>query len=332
VITTRGQDLNAAATRRAPVCRRRSEVAALTLGAACAFAPALALGQTFEPVGGNLQKRVNGALALMGYMLTPDVTTGALSISNDATGNPDFGMTTLGGGFTVSREFPLYLEGTLGYSRYDPTFIASNGQFERSVAAKWDAYSATGGIGWDFPVAEGLVFRPIFNFSYGRVDSNVSATGQTETGAELDFLVNGRLNAYGLGGSLVLDYERHRPGNEIDVELRYTNIYLQSFGGTSTAVKGSADSQSVSLWSRWRAPTGIAMLERPLRYVLEFAHTTFVGDLDGVLGFNYLSSLGAGLELDSSAHDITVTRTRLMARYKFGENVTGWSVGLAISF
>jgi len=314
------------------VYRRRSEIAALALGAACALAPALALGQAFEPIGGNVQKRVNGVLALMGYMLTPDITTGSLAISNDATGNPDFAMTTLGGGFTVSKGSPLYLEGTLGYARYDPTFIASNGQVEGSVAAKWDAYSATGGIGWDFPVTEGLVFRPIFNLSYGRVESNVSVSGQTETGAELDFLQNGQLNAYGIGGSLVLDYERYRPGNEIDVELRYTNIYLQSFGGTSTAVKGSADSQSVSLWARWRAPTGATMLERPLRYVLEFAHTTFIGDLDGVLGFNYLSSVGAGLELDSSAYDINVTRTRLMARYKFGESVRGWSVGLAISF
>jgi len=322
----------AAATRRTPVHRRRSEIAALALGAACALAPALALGQAFEPIGGNVQKRVNGVLALMGYMLTPDITTGSLAISNDATGNPDFAMTTLGGGFTVSKGSPLYLEGTLGYARYDPTFITSNGQVERSVAAKWDAYSATGGIGWDFPVTEGLVFRPIFNLSYGRVESNVSVSGQTETGAELDFLQNGQLNAYGIGGSLVLDYERYRPGNEIDVELRYTNIYLQSFGGTSTAVKGSADSQSVSLWARWRAPTGATMLERPLRYVLEFAHTTFIGDLDGVLGFNYLSSVGAGLELDSSAYGISVTRTRLMARYKVGENVRGWSVGLAVSF
>ena len=41
---------------------------------------------------------------------------------------------------------------------------------------------------------------------------------------------------------------RRWPGNEIDVELRYTNIRLQSFGGTTTAVEGSADSQSASLW------------------------------------------------------------------------------------
>jgi hypothetical protein len=306
----------------------RIQLAALALGAACALAPALAVGQTLD-----LQKRVNGVLALMGYMLTPDVTTGSLGISNAATGNPDFAMTTAGGGFTVSKAFPLYLEGTLGYSRYDPTFVASNGQAQGSLAAKWEAYSATGGIGWDFPVmVEGLVLRPIFNFSYGRVDSNVSASGQTGTGAEFDFLANGRLDAYGLGGSLVLDYERYRPENEIDVELRYTNIYLRSFGGSSTAVQGSADSQSVSLWTRWRAPTGMTLLDRPLRYVLEFAYTTFLGDLDGVLGFNGLGSVGTGLELDSSAYDIGVTRTRLMFRYKAGEHVRGWSVGLAVSF
>ena len=309
----------------------RIQLAALALGAACALASPLALSQAL--VGGDLQKRVNGVLALMGYMLTPDVTTGSLGISNAATGNPDFAMTTAGGGFTVSKAFPLYLEGTLGYSRYDPTFVASNGQAQGSLAAKWEAYSATGGIGWDFPVmVEGLVLRPIFNFSYGRVDSNVSASGQTGAGAEFDFLASGRLDAYGLGGSLVLDYERYRPENEIDVELRYTNIYLRSFGGSSTAVQGSADSQSVSLWTRWRAPTGMTLLDRPLRYVLEFAYTTFLGDLDGVLGFNDLGSVGTGLELDSSAYDIGVTRTRLMFRYKAGEHVRGWSVGLAVSF
>ena len=312
--------------------RKSLRVAALALGAACALAAPAALAQAFQPIGGEVQKRANAVLSMMGYMLTPDVTTGSLAISNDATGNPDFGMTTLGGGFTAVKGFPLYLEGTLGYGRYDPTFVSSNGQVERSLAAKWDAYSATGGIGWNFPLSAELVLRPIFNFSYGRVESNVTASAQSENGAEADFLVDGHLNAYGLGGSLVLDYERYRPEHEIDLELRYTNIYLHSFGGSSAAVKGSADAQSVSLWSRWRAPSGISLLERPLRYVLEFAHTTFLGDLDGVLGFNHLSSFGTGLELDSSARDVAVTRTRLMARYKVGEHVRGWSVGLAVSF
>ncbi len=89
-------------------------LAAIALAVACALLPALASGQTLDLVDGNVQKRANGVLALMGYMLTPDVTTGGLSISNAATGNPDYGMSSLGGGFTMSRESPLYLEGKLG--------------------------------------------------------------------------------------------------------------------------------------------------------------------------------------------------------------------------
>ncbi|HWH49180.1 MAG TPA: autotransporter outer membrane beta-barrel domain-containing protein [Burkholderiales bacterium] len=312
-----------------------SLIAALALGAACALVPAIALGQTFEPIGVNIEKAVNGVLGLMGYMLTPDVTTGSLSLSNEPTGNPDIGLTSLGGGFTMSKAFPLYLEGTVGYSRYDPTFIASNGTEERAVPVKWNAFTVTGGVGWDFPVAEELVLRPMFNFSFGHVESDTSLAGrfiESEKGVALDFLEHGQLDSYGLGGSLVLDYERYRPENEIDVELRYTDIYLQSYGSTSTAVEGSADARSVNLWTRWRAPTGMTMLERPLRYVLEYAHTAFFGDLDGALGFNHLNSVGAGFEVDSSKYDIIVTRTRLVARYKFGENVRGWSVGLAVSF
>ena len=141
--------------------RSRDQGSACGRGPACALASPLAFGQAASSlVGGDVQKRANGVLALMGYMLTPDVTTGSLAISNATTGNPDFGMSTLGGGFTVSRESPLYLEGTLGYARYDPTFVASNGQVERSVAAKWDAYSATGGIGWSFPLARGPGVAP----------------------------------------------------------------------------------------------------------------------------------------------------------------------------
>jgi len=308
---------------------------ALALGAACALAPGLAFGQRSETRGVNLQKAANAVLSMMGLMLTPDVTTGSLSFSNDATGNPDFSMTSLGGGFTTSKAFPLYLEGTAGLSRYDPTFIASNGVEERSIPVKWNVVTVTGGIGWDFPVAKELVLRPMFNFSYGHLESDTSLAGrfiESQTDATLEFLDGGQLDAYGLGGSLMLDYERYRPENEIDVELRYTNIQLQSFGSTSTGAKGSAAAQTINLWSRWRAPTGITAFERPVRYVLEYVYTRFLGDLDGVLGFNNLHSVGTGLELDSSARDIAVTRTRLMARYKVGEHVTGWSIGLAVSF
>jgi len=97
-------------------------------------------------------------------------------------------------------------------------------------------------------------------------------------------------------------------------------------------VEGSALAQTAGVWARWRAPTGLRALDRPVRYVTEFAYSYYFGPNGDMLGFNHLTSIGAGLELDTGALDRIVTRWRLMARYRFGQNVTGWSIGLGMSF
>ena len=284
------------------------------------------------PSDAELQKRANAILTLMGFSLTPDVTTGALFISEQSTGDPYFRQTSISGGGRASKAVPLYLEGTLAYGRYDPSFAAGSGQ--APIPVKWESLLATGGVGWDFPRAKQLWLRPIFNFSLGRVESEGATPAAAAAPGErdaLDFLGNGKLNAFGLGGSLMLDYERYRPENELAVEVRYSYINLQSFD-SSQSVEGHANAQTLSLWSRYRAPTGFILLERPLRYVLEYAYTSFLGDLEGVLGFDYLHSIGAGVELDSSNYEVYLARTRLLLRYKVGDNVTGWALGLAVSF
>ncbi len=53
-------------------------------------------------VGAKLKERADAVVGLMAYMLTPDVTTGSLSLSDEPTGNPDIALSTLGGGFTMS--------------------------------------------------------------------------------------------------------------------------------------------------------------------------------------------------------------------------------------
>ena len=318
-----------------------------------AFAAALAIGLTFAPapvmsqtsgdgfslINGNLQKRVNGILSMMQYTLFPDVTTSSLSITSGSTGNPNLKMGQLGGGFTVSRLTPLYLEGNAAFSRYDPTFIATNGTETREVPAKWTTVTGTVGVGWDFPLTPltpELVLRPIANFTLGHMESDLSAAVrilENNTDKDLSFLGHGRLNAVGYGGSLMLDYEHYRQDYEIDVETRYTIIDLQSIPGTSEGVKGSYLAQNFNVWSRWRAPIGFTALHRPVRYVLEFTYSHYFGNQDDILGFNNLFSLGAGLELDVSRYQpLYVTRVRLIARYRIGENVRGYTIGLGISF
>ncbi|MBB5192022.1 hypothetical protein HNQ50_002759 [Silvimonas terrae] len=290
---------------------------------------------TLDLPGADVQKRANAVLGLMGYSLVPDVTTSALSINSASSGDPGLTMSNLGGGATMSKDIPVYLEGTLAYSRYDPAFVATDGTVQRPIPFKWNSLAGTAGIGWDFPLAEHLVFRPIFNFALGTVASDLVGAkwfAEYKTGRQFDFLDNGSLNAYGLGGSLMLDYEDYQPARDIDVELRYTDITLHSFGGTSDAVQGSSRPQTLGLWARWRAPTGMEALGRPIRYVLEYAQTQYIGQLRGALGFNYLNSVGTGLELDTSKYDIFITRVRLVGRYMWGGNAHGASLGFAVSF
>jgi hypothetical protein len=302
----------------------------LSLGA---DAQAQSLGRAIQGV--DVQKLANGVLGIMSYTVAPDVTTSSLAISNAATSSTDLSLSQFGGGFTWSKGTPLYLEGNAAYSRYDPTFVASSGTETRSVPVKWNSFSATGGIGWDFPLSEHWVVRPIFNFTLGSVASDLTGVKwwlEENTTVDLSFLDGRRLEAYGLGGALMLDYEMFSPAYDDDLEIRYTNVELHSYGDSAFGVEGHAKAESASVWARRRVPTGWGMVwDRPVRYVYEAAFTKFFGEEKDV-GLTHMSSLGFGLELDSSARDIWATRWRLVARYKFGPSVEGWSFGMAISF
>jgi len=289
----------------------------------------------FTLPGDKIKQRADDVLALMSFSVIPDLTSSFLSFSGGETENTSLAMTQFAGGDIISQDFPLYLEGGAAYIRYDPEFVASSGEETLRVPVKWNSVALTGGIGWDFFITENLKIRPIFNIALGQVASDLSLAIrylELKFDRSFDFLDNGQLNAYGLGGSLMIDYELVRPDYEVDIEWRYTNIRLKTFGNTSDGVEGAADAEATALYARYRAPTGLNLMERPLRYVLEAAHTTYLGDQRGLLGFDNLSSLGAGLEFDSSAYDIVVSRTRLVARWAFGENVRGYAIGLAMSF
>jgi len=216
----------------------------------------------------------------MSYTVAPDVTTSSVAINSAATANPSLTMTQLGGGFTWSKDLPLYLEGNAALSRFDPTFVASDGTDQRQVPVKWDALSVTAGIGWDFPLAPNWVLRPMLNLSYGTLKSDLSAVKwwlDNNTNLDLVSLDHGTLKAHGIGGSLMIDYESFAPDADVDMELRYTNVKLRNSGALATQVNASASAESASLWARRRIPTGWVVWDRPVRYVLEGAYTRFLG-------------------------------------------------------
>jgi len=289
--------------------------------------------------GPSLQRSASAALAVMGYATVPDGTASDLSISQgeDSTG---LLMGQLGSGFTLSESVPLYLEGFIGYSRYDPVFVATLGNQTSRLPIRWNSVSTTIGIGWSFPVTDRLQLRPILNGSLGYLGSDLAIAGnllQFLTGADIKLLARGQLLAAGLGGAMVLGWYDYRPEWEFEAELRYSRMQLQSIPGTTEGLTYRADNGAIGLWTRYRWPTGREAFGRPVRYVLEGLHSQFLNDQRGALGFDALTKLGGGLELDMGRQEmgaagLYLQRLRLMGRIVFGENVSGYSIGLGMSF
>ena len=109
---------------------------------------------------GAVKRNAQGALAVYGISAVPSETASTLSFESG--GDDDkvsFTASQLGGGFTFSDSFPVYAEGFIGFNRYDPVLLLSNGQEESLLPLKWTTVAATGGVGWDFSLTDNLVLR-----------------------------------------------------------------------------------------------------------------------------------------------------------------------------
>ena len=320
---------------KSPLGDTKSRIAPLALVFGLGAAT-LARGEPIDLLNFDVASQARGALAVLGISAVPNQTANVLRIDTADTGDAQFFATQLGGGFSLRGDYPLYLEGYLGFSRYDPKYVLSAGLEESVLPTKWNSLSGTVGVGWNVPLTRELRLRPILNGSLGYIESDVSLLGaivEEELQTKFDFLDGGHLSAFGYGASLMLDYERYREACEIDVELRYTLLRLQDFGGSAEAVRGTSDAQSLNYWSRVRVPSGFTAFGGPVRLVGELAASWLIGDQRIAIGSDYLLQVGGGVELDVGAVKwAPVSRIRLVGRYVLGDKVDGVSVGMAVSF
>jgi hypothetical protein len=297
------------------------------------------------PELGGGQARGRAVLGLMGFNMTPDFSTNALEVrqASDAA-NPrrnallQLGQTGVAG--TLGDRFPLFVEGYLGWARYDPLAVLTAGE-QRTPLVRWNNLAATAGLGYDLRLNDRFVLRPILHAGLGVAVSDAALLGwaiQERFGVEADVLRDRRAFVHGFGGSLSLAYSDWRPEGETDVELRYTRLRLETFGGTFAPVRGGVTAETIGLWGRHRWPTGWEALRRPLRWVMDGSASVYLGDQPAGLGFGWSVKLGAGIELDVGRQEIGVfgfnaTRLRLVGRYFFADRgVTGTSIGIGISF
>lgn len=322
-------------------------VAGLFLGTSPAIAQDVAdqIQTRLSQIRTSLGSRHGGVLALMGYNMTPDGSTNSLTINRGTAKSSDGSNTLtlgqLGSGFTWSESFPLYMEGYLGYARYDPRAYITGGDETRRLPLRWNNVAMTIGVGYDIRLGEYLWLRPILNGSLGYAAPDSSLFGSFinyRTGRDISFLTDKHMNVYGIGGSLVLAYYDHRPARDIDIELRYTQFRLQSFGDTPAGVGGRSIPQTLGLWARYRWPTPWEAFGRPVRWVIDGSGSAYLGDQRQALNFAWSVKIGGGIEFDVGRYEfgamgLNLSRVRLIGRYFYGDGgVTGASFGIGMSF
>jgi hypothetical protein len=287
----------------------------------------------------TVREATQALLSFLSFSVIPDSTADALQVNSRTGDDPAILLTQLGGGYTREEDPPIYLEGYVGYAQYDPDFVVTGNEQSGVIKTTWRTLSATGGIGYDFKLAEEWAIRPILNASLAHMTSDASIQGLmpgavlSDRGASArDWLDDGWLTAGGIGGSLVLDFERRRNHYEADLELRYTHYRIVSLDTSEGSVEGQFDTDNVGLWGRLMIPTGRMAFNRRLRWVFEGAHTWFGNQRTEVLGVEHLTKIGAGIELDLGDTAVPVQRFRIVGRYVHGEDVAGVSVGFGASF
>jgi hypothetical protein len=288
--------------------------------------------------GARVRQQAEGALAVLGMTALPSETASALVLDSGRDGEEqyDFRQGQLGGGFRVSEAFPLWLEGYIGWNRYDPDVVLQGDDGQERLPLKWTSIAATGGIGWAFDLNDEWTFRPQAHLSLGRVQSDASIGAQVianRLGLDAEFLEGGGVTAGGYGASATLAYN-HRWDNdwEADLTLRHTHLRFEPIGQDKELI-AEAEAVTTALWSRLRVPTGLELFDRPVRTVYEFTAARLHGDQGEILDTDWLAGLGFGGEIDLERTWVPwVTTTRLMVRYTRGDALEGVSVGFAASF
>jgi hypothetical protein len=281
----------------------------------------------------------------MGYTMVPDGSANAIQVnrataSRDGLGSSVLTLSQFGFGFTWSESFPLFTEGYAGYARYDPRAVFT-GVTARRTPLRWNNFTTTIGVGYDIRLAEYLWLRPILNASLGFAAGDATLFGaflSYRTGRDIPALTDRHVNVYGLGGSIMLAYYDYRPERDIDVELRYTQLHLQTFGDTLRAARGRSVAQTLGALGALSLADGMGSLRPPGalgggRVLQQLFRRPGTGARLLVGRQGRRRHRGRCRPLRDRRHGPQSLACRLVGRYFYGDGgVTGTSVGLGISF
>lgn len=308
--------------------------------AAPALAQAVGIDKARQTIEGihPSDSGISRLLAFVNFTALPDISSGNLAVEAEI-GEPDAELASvqLGGGATVDLDgFPLYLEGNFGAARLRADFIVDDPVIGPTVLhPDWTIYVASGGIGIDFAVSAHWVARPILVAGLGRVvnSTDFDGPGSDELRAALDGLITNWETGVGFyGAAAMVEYENLADSYELSANLRLTHVEVMTLNTPSSEFDARIGVDTAKVFARLGQPTSWRLFDRPLRWLLQGGGSMFLGDQRDALGFSWLSSLGVGLEADFAETNDFVSRVRVTLSGVVGDHVSGYSIGLGISF
>lgn len=230
----------------------------------------------------------------------------------------------------------VYVEGVVGYARATQSvpdlYQGMLPGLETTVGATWTTFGVLAGIGPEFVLREGLRLALVLDLGLGYVQNvaDYSGAGAAVTSSLLDGIgLNWDVTTGMLGSGLRLDWERPL-GDHHDLELvaRYDLRFTRTLASDDPAQDFSTRGQFLTLRGDVVGPTGWVWNESPVGWRTTVGFRRLIeGDLFGV---DHYAQLGGSLEwqpLPDLPGDLSLSGAWIV-----GEDLTGWTVGVGLSF
>lgn len=225
----------------------------------------------------------------------------------------------------------LYVEAVLSYLRARDHLEYPIGEEVLAITEKWQTFGGLVGVGWTFPIVEGLRVRPSVGLALSelRNDTDYSGPGSDELAEEIDgVLVNFDAWAATRLASLSVLYERELGPTELRLQARHTWATTDVFSATSSFQEGEDSSRFFAIRADLEGDTPLELSGGPIGWSLFASHIVFAEISERDLGFDRAYEVGGGVDLPFFED---LPGVGIGAGILFGPDISGWTIGLSLA-
>jgi hypothetical protein len=316
---------------------------ALVLGAAAA-----ARAQLTPEFKDQVNRSVSLSVAAMPVLAGGSGVRGGNFSSSTPAVDADLNLTKFGGSGDVGDPKPLGLLGMKWQPRLqgDIGYLTLENHFHTAPLAgdenEYDTFAVEFGGGARFWFNDHLSLAPTISGIYGHTKNDFTANssfGQTNYAAAVQAgLINWNVDTWTIVPGVDLSYQWMMWGRTtFTLSSTYTYFHTQDFNSSSSILDINSDSQTWENKFDVDVPIGVTLFNRELHVGGYYSWTGQYGDLrngfnESTLDVNWVNEIHGRVVLDFLGKLWKVKWLGIGGSYFWGEDFTGWSVGMDVAF